>query len=108
MAMQRIERKSFGDETRFNFEKEGDTLEGYYQGAETFDNKGKPLTKHRFKDENGKIVSVLGSFQLNEDLPKVPTGSFTRVTFEGKSRTKRGGTVNNYIIEFEESGANGL
>lgn len=104
MAMTKIERKSYGDETRFSFEKAGDVLEGYYEGSETFDNKGKPLTKHRFKGEDGKIVSILGSFQLNEDLPKVPVGSFTRVTFEGKSRTKRGGTVNNYVIEFESNG----
>ena len=104
MAMQRIERKSFGDETRAKLEKEGDFLEGEYLGAETFDHQGKPLTKHRFKDENGKTVSILGSHQLNEDLPKVPTGSFTRVTFQGKSRTKRGGTVNNYLIEFESNG----
>jgi hypothetical protein len=108
MAMQKIERKSFGDETRVKLEKEGDILEGYYQGAETFDHKGKPLTKHRFKDENGKTVSILGSHQLNEDLPKVPVGSFTRVTYEGQRRTKRGTPVNNYSIEFEENAQGGL
>jgi hypothetical protein len=104
MAMQRIQRNNYGDETRVKLEKQGDVLEGYYEGSETFDNKGKPLTKHRFKGEDGKMLSILGSHQLNEDLPKVPQGSFTRITFEGKSRTKRGGTVNNYVIEFESNG----
>lgn len=108
MAMQRIERKSFGDEVRVRLEKEGDKLKGYYQGSESFDHNGKNLTKHRFKSEDGKTLSILGSYQLNEDLPKVPEGSFTVVTFEGKSRTKRGGTVNNYAIEFEAADSSGL
>lgn len=104
MAMQKVERKSYGDEERAKLENKGDTLEGYYQGAESFQHNGKDLTKHRFKNEAGKIVSILGSHQLNEDLPQVPVGSFTRVTFDGKSKTKRGTSVNNYTIEFESNG----
>lgn len=104
MAMQKIERKSFGDEIKVKLENKGDVLEGYYEGSETFELNGKTLTKHRFKNEEGKIVSILGSYQLNEDLPQVPKGSFTRVTYEGKTKTKRGGTVNNYAIEFESNG----
>lgn len=103
MAMKKIERNNFGDELRAKLENKGDAIEGYYQGSEQFEHKGKTVTKHRFKNEEGKIVSLLGSHQLNEDLPKVPAGAFTRVTFTGKSPTKSGNRVNNYEIEYEES-----
>lgn len=104
MAMQKIERKAKGDETRFKFEKEGQVLEGYYQGAETFNHNGKDLTKHRFKDENGKVVGIIGTYSLNEDLPQIPVGSFTRITYGGKKPLKGGRTVNEYQIEFESNG----
>lgn len=104
-TMKKVERKVSGqDDIRFKFERAGQVLEGYYLGAESFDHNGKQLTKHRFKDAEGKVVGILGTHGLNEDLPQVPVGSFTRITYEGKKNLKGGRTVNNYAIEFESNG----
>jgi hypothetical protein len=101
MAMKKLTRTAAVEETRFRFEKKGDALEGYYVGSETFNHNGDELTKHRFKNDDGEIVSTLGSYVLNQDLKSVESGVRVRITFDGKVKTKKGRTANAYTIEVD-------
>ena len=72
MAMKKLVQKTkdFKKDEQFKFEEPGDTLRGYYLGAETFELNGKELTKHRFQEAgSGKTIGVLGGYVLNEELP---------------------------------------
>lgn len=105
MAMKKLNPKASldGNEIRVRLtEEKGASIEGYYLGSETFEFNGDELTKHRFKNDDGEVLSTIGSFVLNEDLKAVPRGTRTRVTYDGKVKTKKGRMAHAFTIETDD------
>jgi hypothetical protein len=103
MALQKKTRKAFEDpnETRFQFDTEGDVAAGYYLGAETFTANGDELTKHRVQTEDGKTVSFLGNYMLNSDLSEQDVGYWIQITYEGQKKSKKGRMFNSFDIQID-------
>lgn len=87
---------------KFKFENEGQVLEGYYLGDDTFNIKGKEVVRHTFQVK-GEITSTLGSYQLDEILGKVTPGQMVRLTYKGKKQTGKGNTVKTFKLEVDAS-----
>lgn len=105
MAFKKIEASNSQGE-KFKFEKEGTTLTGHYLGSEVIEINGDPATKHSFK-VGDKIISPLGSADLNRQLANVPDGVMTRVTYLGKksvksAKLKKTFQMNSYSVEVDE------
>ena len=87
----------------FKFEKEGDTLKGYYQGQTKKQINDKPAIEHTYLTKSG-LVSVLGQANIIMQIANnnIVRGSYMEITFTGETlRTKRGGMVKIYDIVFD-------
>lgn len=88
--------------TKFKFEKDkpGTALEGFYLGDDTINIKGKEVVRHTFQvgEEN---VSTLGAHQLDEILGKVTPGQYVRLTYKGLKPTAKGNTVKTFKLEID-------
>ena len=102
MAMQKIKRKGgSSDSSRVKLENVGDKIEGIYEGSDSFQYNEKTIKRYTFKNSSGVTSSILGTFQLDEDMPQVPEGAFARITLVGFKKLKSGGKLKEYDIEFE-------
>ena len=104
MAMKKLEQKKrdFANDEKFKFEEEGDTLEGYYLGSETFEYEGDELTKHRVRRDDGKTVSFIGGSVLNNELPGIPVGSLVRIERGADKKLKGGKHMATYQIDYDD------
>lgn len=105
MAFKKIEASNSQGE-KFKFEKEGTVLTGHYLGSEVIEINGDPATKHSFK-VGEKIISPLGSADLNRQLSNVPEGMMTRVTYLGKKsvrseKLKKTFMMNSFSVEVDD------
>lgn len=102
MALQskpRKQREADPNEIKFQFERVGDTAEGYYAGTETFTSDGDELTKHKLKQAGtDKTITFLGGAVLNDALADVEPGVFVKVVYTGKPPGKR---YKNYDIAWD-------
>lgn len=85
----------------FKFEKKGDKIDGYYIKTTEVTIDGRPVKKHIFKTAKG-LVSVLGQFQLGQQLAEVPTGSRVVAVLLGIQKLKAGKTMKLYDVSFDD------
>lgn len=87
------------NEIKFQFDRIGDSAEGYYAGTETFTSDGDELTKHKLlQPGTGKVITFLGGAVLNGELVDVEEGVFVKVTYKGKPPGKR---YKDYAIDWD-------
>lgn len=90
--------KNGADGDQFKFEEEGTVLEGYYLGMTFIPIKGKDVPRYSFK-VGDKVITTLGSKNLNEGMEDAVQGAMTRVTFVELHETKAGNDFKRFTIE---------
>lgn len=76
--------------TPVKFEKQGDSVEGYFMGSADHTGDYGPTKKHIFKTEQGAVV-IFGQRNLMQQLPTAKVGWKTLITYTGdKPSAKKG------------------
>ena len=85
----------------FKFEKEGDAVEGIFQGYQDVTTKMGQSKLYVITSKKGD-VKIWGNRLLDSNLIKVDIGQQIRITFLGKAKGKSGFFYNNFSIEVAE------
>lgn len=90
----------------FPFENEGDVLEGVYESSREVEqedlnnpNEKRMAKAYTIADSKGDKFTVWGSFNVDQAMEKISTGSLVRFTYLGKADLKQGRTVNKFLIQ---------
>lgn len=100
-----IRKQDNGGGEQFKFEKQGQTLTGWYLGS--FDHTGDfgPTKKHLFKLQTGQIKVVFGQTHLTQLLcdavDPIPTGALVQVTFSESKKMKKGNPMKMYTVDVD-------
>jgi hypothetical protein len=79
------------EEARFIKFAQGEVVEGILLSVQPISIQNKPATRYIVSDENGEMVSFLGTYQLNEKLRPADRGHKIIVRCEGEDvNVKRG------------------
>jgi hypothetical protein len=86
----------------FQFENEGDTIEGMLldKGVATFPQGD--VGKYTIETEDGKHHSFLGSTVIDQAFTLIEPGAYVRVTFTGTTRTNNKMTMKQFDVEVAE------
>jgi len=83
----------------FQFEKEGDNIEGEYMGT----TEGQYGTDYLIKAKSGEIFTVFGKTVLTTKMKTVTTGKQIRITYLGEKKSAKGGTFyKDYKVEVDK------
>ena len=82
----------------WQFEKEGDCIEGEYVGKQP----GSYGDNYKLKCESGEEFVVFGSTVLNTKMALVKEGSFIKVTYLGEVKSGNGRLYKDYKVEVAE------
>jgi hypothetical protein len=89
-------------DTTAEFEKPGQSVEGFYLGNKTIETEFGKSKLHVFKGEDGSNFGVYGSHKLDEKLNSVPLGYMTFITFQGKVKIPGGKTMKKFDVDYDD------
>lgn len=88
----------------FEFESEGNSLMGIYNGSRTIEQEGldgQPRTVNIYEvtDNGGKKWSVWGSAMIDTAFESIAPGNAVKITYEGKADLDGGRTVKRFTVQ---------
>lgn len=94
------------DSEQFSFEEKGDSLHGVIVEKVTLRSKpttehpnGKPFQKYTVRSPDGRLVSTLGSYKIDEFMSTRPLGTEIRITYVKKIKLDGGRTMKDFKFE---------
>lgn len=78
-----------------------DTIEGFYVDTHTSNFPDDTATYYVILTEDDKKMDIKGTSGIESKFKEIPVGSFVRVTFLGKVKTKNGRFMNDYKVEYD-------
>ena len=80
----------------------GDTVEGHYFNVEHGKGEKGNSSIYTLKQENKENVTFWGSAVLDDQFSKIAMGSYVRVTYNGKVKSKSGSSqYHSFLVEFD-------
>lgn len=73
-------------------------IEGYYLGVKTVNVQGKDSKVYTFQTDKGDLAIWGGHYDLDKQMADTEPGFLTRVTYNGKVKTKNGNTMCDYDV----------
>lgn len=92
-------------QTNFKSLEKGESVEGTLIAKESqnFPGQSEPVGRYKIETtaDSGelRIVTILGSVQLDDLLNQVQEGSYLRITFTGNTKSRSGRNVKTYDVE---------
>lgn len=85
------------------FEEKGDMAAGTLQGFVVINVRGSATPKYTLRQDDGEIVSFLGTVQQIEILRQLPVGSYVQIIYTGLKERATNGNVKIFEISVDES-----
>lgn len=90
----------------FLFKEAGDKAEGVIKRLDdiVFVKAGKESTvgKYELVDDDGNLVTIHGSTQMDDKLRSVPDGAYVRIEYVGEGQTSSGQKLSKFKVEMEQ------
>jgi hypothetical protein len=101
--MRKSANKTFTKTTAWNTKDlaEGATLEGRYEGQETFEGNFGETTKYVIV-AGEEAYGVYGTASLNRQFKNIPEGSYVWITYNGLTTSKNGRQVKDFSVDFDD------
>lgn len=80
----------------------GDKIEGFYVDTHTSNFADDNATYYVILMEDDKKMDIKGTSGIESKFKEIPVGSYVRVTFNGKVKTKQGRFMNDYKVEYDD------
>lgn len=90
-----------GNGELFKFEKNGQSIEGYFVGSFDYQGDYAPTKKHIFQTDKG-LVTVIGQAHLIQMLEGLTPGILVRVTLVGSKKTNKGKPMKLFELQYDE------
>lgn len=86
----------------YEFQKEGETIEGYLTGTKDGQGQEGNSCIHSIKTKDGEFINFWGSKVIDEALAEVPFGTYVYIDYHGKRKSKNGGKAYHYFEVFRD------
>jgi hypothetical protein len=94
-------------EINVKFEKAGDAVEGTFTGFLEDQGKDKNSCVYTLKSDDGEEHRFWGTKVLDDQMSKINIGTYTKVEFKGKVKSKAGREYNDFEV-FQDTSTEGV
>ena len=79
----------------------GDTIEGFYVDSHTSNFADDTATYYVILMEDDKKMDIKGTSGIESKFKEIPVGSYVKVTYKGKLKTKSGRFMNDFEVLYD-------